>query len=220
MPTTAPETRLQQWIIESLKLIANKSTHVLGLALLAAPCYAQGGPVVTTEADHPARNETIRSFKVHIPEDALVDLRRRIAATRWPDKETVADHSQGVPLATMQELVRYWVTDYYWRKAGVSASRLYWEYKGGFFNAKGVSIPVAVTVFPGEQYQAPLSWTELAYPKLIHYNRVDKGGHFAAWEQPQLFAAEVRTAFKSLRGSSKAVRSGTSTGTALRTMAR
>ena len=82
---------------------------------------------------------------------------------------------------------------------GVSASRLYWEYKGGFFNAKGVSIPVAVSVFPGEQYEAPRSWTERAYPKLIHYNKLDKGGHFAAWEEPQLFAAELRAAFRSLR---------------------
>jgi pimeloyl-ACP methyl ester carboxylesterase len=81
----------------------------------------------------------------------------------------------------------------------VSASRLYWEYKGGFFNAKGVPIPVAVTVFPGEQYEAPRSWTERAYPKLIYYNRVDKGGHFAAWEQPQIFAEELRAAFRSLR---------------------
>ena len=83
---------------------------------------------------------------------------------------------------------------------GVSASRLYWEYRGGFFDAKGVQIPVAVTVFPGEQYEAPRSWTERAYPHLIHYNRVDRGGHFAAWEQPQLFAEEVRAGFRSLRG--------------------
>jgi pimeloyl-ACP methyl ester carboxylesterase len=85
------------------------------------------------------------------------------------------------------------------RKAGVSASRLYWEYKGGFWDAKGVSIPVAVSVFPGEAYQAPRSWTERAYPKLIHYNKVDKGGHFAAWEQPLLFSEEVRAGFRSLR---------------------
>ncbi|HET8623271.1 MAG TPA: alpha/beta fold hydrolase [Gemmatimonadales bacterium] len=94
----------------------------------------------------------------------------------------------------LDNITLYWLTN-----TGVSASRLYWEYKGGFFNAKGVSIPVAVTVFPGEQYQAPRSWTERAYPKLIYYNKVDKGGHFAAWEQPQLFAAEVRAAFRSLR---------------------
>ncbi len=91
------------------------------------------------------------------------------------------------------------ITLYWLSNTGVSASRLYWEYKGGFFNPKGVSIPVAVTVFPGEQYQAPRSWTERAYPKLIYYNQVDKGGHFAAWEQPLLFAEELRAAFKSLR---------------------
>ena len=94
----------------------------------------------------------------------------------------------------LDNITLYWLTN-----TGVSASRLYWEYKGGFFNAKGVSIPVAVSVFPGEQYHAPRSWTERAYPKLIHYNKVDKGGHFAAWEEPQLFAAEVRAAFRSLR---------------------
>ena len=78
-------------------------------------------------------------------------------------------------------------------------SRLYWKYKGGFFNTKGVSISVAVSVFPGEQYQAPRSWTERAYPELIYYNKLDRGGHFAAWEQPRLFAAELRAAFRSLR---------------------
>ena len=94
----------------------------------------------------------------------------------------------------LDNITLYWLTN-----TGVSASRLYWEYKGGFFNAKGVSIPVAVSVFPGEQYEAPRSWTERAYPKLIYYNKLDKGGHFAAWEEPQLFAAELRAAFRSLR---------------------
>jgi len=88
----------------------------------------------------------------------------------------------------------YWLTN-----TGVSASRLYWEYRGGFFDAKGVSIPVAVTVFPGEQYQAPRSWAERAYPGLIYYNQVDKGGHFAAWEQPGIFTDELRAGFRSLR---------------------
>jgi pimeloyl-ACP methyl ester carboxylesterase len=94
----------------------------------------------------------------------------------------------------LDNITLYWLT-----KTGVSASRLYWEYKGGFFNAKGVSIPVAVSVFPGEQYQAPRSWAEKAYPNLIYFNEVDKGGHFAAWEVPQLFATELRAAFRSLR---------------------
>jgi pimeloyl-ACP methyl ester carboxylesterase len=94
----------------------------------------------------------------------------------------------------LDNITLYWLTN-----TGVSASRLYWEYKGGFFNAKGVSIPVAVSVFPGEQYQAPRSWAERAYPKLIYYNKVAKGGHFAAWEQPELFSQEIRAAFSSLR---------------------
>jgi pimeloyl-ACP methyl ester carboxylesterase len=82
----------------------------------------------------------------------------------------------------------------------ISSARLYWENKLAFFDVKNVSIPVAVSVFPDEIYAAPRSWTERAYPKLIHYNKLDKGGHFAAWEQPRLFAAELRAAFKSLRG--------------------
>jgi pimeloyl-ACP methyl ester carboxylesterase len=94
----------------------------------------------------------------------------------------------------LNNITLYWLTN-----TGVSASRLYWEYKGGFFNTKGVSIPVAVSVFPGEQYQAPRTWAERAYPNLIHYNRVPKGGHFAAWEQPQLFSQEVQAGFRSLR---------------------
>jgi pimeloyl-ACP methyl ester carboxylesterase len=94
----------------------------------------------------------------------------------------------------LDNITLYWLTN-----TGISAARLYWEYKGGFFNVKGVSIPVAVSVFPGEQYQAPRSWTETAYPKLIYYNNVVKGGHFAAWEQPRLFAQELRAAFQTLR---------------------
>ncbi|HKO84343.1 MAG TPA: epoxide hydrolase, partial [Actinomycetota bacterium] len=94
----------------------------------------------------------------------------------------------------LDNLTLYWLTN-----TGVSASRLYWEYQGGFFNVKGVAIPVAVTVFPGEQYQAPRSWTERAYPQLIYYHQVERGGHFAAWEQPQLFSEELRAAFRSLR---------------------
>jgi pimeloyl-ACP methyl ester carboxylesterase len=88
-----------------------------------------------------------------------------------------------------------WLTN-----TALSGARLYWEYFGkGYFNAKGVTIPVAVSVFPDELYPAPRSWTERAYPKLIHYNRLDKGGHFAAWEQPQSFSEEVRVGLRSLR---------------------
>ena len=82
---------------------------------------------------------------------------------------------------------------------GISAGRLYWENKLPFFEPKGVSIPVAVSVFPDEVDAAPRSWAERAYPKLIHYNQLDKGGHFAAWEQPKLLVEELRAGLKSLR---------------------
>jgi hypothetical protein len=158
-----------------------------------------------TEVETSMACTAVRPFRINVPKEELVDLRRRILATRGPDKETVADRSQGVPLATMQELARYWTTEYDWRtceaKPGVSGACIYWENKFSYFNAKHHSVPTAVSVFPGEQYQAPRSWTERAYPKLIYDNRVDKGGHFAAWEQPQLFSEELRAAFRSLRSS-------------------
>ena len=87
-----------------------------------------------------------------------------------------------------------WLTN-----TGVSSARLYHENAFGFFDAKGVSVPAAVTVFPMELYQAPRSWTERAYPNLIYFNEVDRGGHFAAWQEPQLFSEELRAAFRSLR---------------------
>ena len=92
----------------------------------------------------------------------------------------------------------YWLTN-----TAISSARLYWDTHqvstGGFFDVRGVKIPVAVSAFPDEIYTAPRSWAEQAYPKLIHYNKLDKGGHFAAWEQPELFVAEMRTAFRPLR---------------------
>jgi pimeloyl-ACP methyl ester carboxylesterase len=96
----------------------------------------------------------------------------------------------------LDNITLYWLTN-----TGVSAARYYWENKAGFFEAKPISIPYATSVFPDELYQAPRSWAERAYPdNLIHYNRLDRGGHFAAWEQPALFCSEMRTAFRSLRG--------------------
>jgi pimeloyl-ACP methyl ester carboxylesterase len=87
-----------------------------------------------------------------------------------------------------------WLTN-----TALSGARLYWENKLSFFSAKGVSIPVAVSVFPDELYPAPRSWTEQAFPKLIHYNKLEKGGHFAAWEQPKLLCEEIRVGLRSLR---------------------
>ena len=94
----------------------------------------------------------------------------------------------------LDNVTLYWLTN-----TAVSSARLYWESKLAFFAPKHVAIPVAVSAFPDELYQAPRNWTERAYPKLIYYNRLDKGGHFAAWEQPELFAFELRAAFRSLR---------------------
>jgi len=94
----------------------------------------------------------------------------------------------------LDDITLYWVTN-----TGISAGRLYWENKLNLYNAADVSIPAAVSAFPGESYQAPRSWTERAYHQLIYYNRPDRGGHFAAWEQPEIFSDEVRAAFRSLR---------------------
>ncbi|HEY2711567.1 MAG TPA: epoxide hydrolase [Chthoniobacterales bacterium] len=91
------------------------------------------------------------------------------------------------------------ITYYWFTNTAVSSARLYWESKLAFFAPKGVAVPTAVSAFPDELYQAPKSWTEKAYPKLIYYNKLDKGGHFAAWEQPELFTQELRSAFKPLR---------------------
>jgi pimeloyl-ACP methyl ester carboxylesterase len=87
-----------------------------------------------------------------------------------------------------------WITN-----TGISSGRLYWENKLGFFDIKGATVPAAVSVFPRELYEAPRSWTELAYPKLMYFNHVSAGNHFAAWQEPELFSAELRAAFRSLR---------------------
>jgi pimeloyl-ACP methyl ester carboxylesterase len=99
----------------------------------------------------------------------------------------------------LDNVTLYWLTN-----TAISAARLYWDTAqistgGGFFDVRGVKIPVAVSAFPDEIYAAPKSWSERAYPKLIHYNKMSKGGHFAAWEQPELFTSEMRASFKTLR---------------------
>lgn len=106
-------------------------------------------------------------------------------------------HTEGLSRDdVIDNITLYWLTN-----TAVSSARLYWENKLVFFAPKHVQIPVAVSVFPDEIYAAPRSWTEKAYSKLIYYNRLAKGGHFAAWEQPELFCAEMRVAFRSLRQS-------------------
>jgi pimeloyl-ACP methyl ester carboxylesterase len=118
------------------------------------------------------------------------DARSHDLIARAFDGETVGLSRDDV----LDNITLYWVT-----RTAVSSARLYWENKLAFFDVKNITIPVAVSVFPDEIYAAPRSWAERAFPKLIHYNKLDRGGHFAAWEQPALFVAEMRTAFRSLR---------------------
>ena len=98
----------------------------------------------------------------------------------------------------LDNITFYWLTD-----TAISSARLYWEFrqtaKAGFFDAKGITIAVGVSANPSEIYTAPKSWTERAFPKLLHYGRTPKGCHFAAWEQPKIFTDEVRASFKTLR---------------------
>jgi pimeloyl-ACP methyl ester carboxylesterase len=94
----------------------------------------------------------------------------------------------------LDNITLFWLTN-----TGVSSARLYWEFKGGFFTAKGVTIPVGVSTFADEIYRAPRSWAEQAYSNLVYYNQHDRGGHFAAWEQPDLLSQDVRATFRSLR---------------------
>ena len=113
--------------------------------------------------------------------------------------ELIARSFDGVPEGLTRDDVLDNVTHFWLTNTGVSAARLYWENKLPFFSPKNVKIPVAVSAFPDELYQAPRSWAERAYPNLVHYNKLEKGGHFAAWEQPKFLSEEIRAGFKSLR---------------------
>jgi pimeloyl-ACP methyl ester carboxylesterase len=129
-----------------------------------------------------------------------------VALAAWMldhDAKSLEDIARGVdgdpvgnltPDEVLDNITLTWVTN-----TGVSSGRLYWENNLGFFDVKGVTVPAAVSVFPRELYQAPRSWTEQAYPNLIYFNEVERGNHFAAWQEPELFTKEVRAAFRSLR---------------------
>ena len=148
--------------------------------------------------------DAIRPFRVNVPHADLDDLRRRVLATRWPAKETVADQSQGVQLAKLQRLVRYWGTDYDWRKgeAKLNALPMFVTEIDGldiqFIHVRSRQ-ENAMPLIMSHGWPGPRSWVERSYHKLIYFNEVDKGGHFAAWEEPELFSTEVRAAFRSLR---------------------
>jgi len=109
---------------------------------------------------------------------------------------TISGHPAGALTRddVLDDFTLYWVTN-----TAISAARFYWESHINLYNAANVSVPAAVSVFPGENYEAPRSWAERAYHRLIYYNKVEKGGHYAAWEQPQLFSEEVRAGFRPLR---------------------
>ncbi|MBO1908431.1 epoxide hydrolase [Microvirga sp. 3-52] len=113
--------------------------------------------------------------------------------------ELIARVFDGQPEGLTRDDILDNVTLYWLTNTAVSSARLYWENKLAFFAPKNITIPVAVSVFPDEIYAAPRSWAEKAFPRMIHYNRLDKGGHFAAWEQPETFVRELRAAFKPLR---------------------
>jgi pimeloyl-ACP methyl ester carboxylesterase len=114
--------------------------------------------------------------------------------------EDIVQAFEGKPVGNLtrdevlDNITMTWVTN-----TGVSSGRLYWENRLGFFDVKGTTVPAAVSVFPRELYQAPRSWTEKAYPKLMYFNELDRGNHFAAWQEPQLFTSELRAAFRPLR---------------------
>jgi pimeloyl-ACP methyl ester carboxylesterase len=114
------------------------------------------------------------------------------AALRTPTKGQPAERLTRDDV--LDNITLYWLTN-----TGISSARLYWENRFPFFDFKNVTIPVAVSVFPGELYQTPRSWAQRAYPNLVHYNKLDKGGHFPAWEEPQLFVEELRAGLRSLR---------------------
>jgi hypothetical protein len=120
---------------------------------------------------------------------------RHDAASEALIARVFAGGSEGLSRADIVDnITLYWLTN-----TAVSSARLYWESHLAFFAPKHVPIPVAISAFPDELYQAPQSWTERAYPHLIHYNRPARGGHFAAWEQPSLFVQELRDGFRTLR---------------------
>ena len=113
--------------------------------------------------------------------------------------QMIARVFEGKPEGLSQQDIVDNITFYWLTNTAISSARLYAENKLAFFAPMGVTIPTAISIFPQEIYAAPRSWTEKAYPKLIHFNRLPKGGHFAAWEQPDYFVAEMRDSFKTLR---------------------
>ena len=148
-----------------------------------------------------AQEMTNRPQTLYAMEDSPVGLAAWILDHDARSYELIARVFDATPEGLNRDDVLDNITLYWLTNTAVSSARLYWENKLAFFAPQGVTVPVAVSAFPDELYQAPRSWAEKAFPKLVYYNRLDKGGHFAAWEQPQLFSRELRAAFASLRSS-------------------
>jgi pimeloyl-ACP methyl ester carboxylesterase len=131
--------------------------------------------------------------------DSPVGLAAWILDHDWRSYALMARVFDGQPEGLTRDDILDNITMYWLTNTAISSARLYWENKLPFFDVKNVTIPVAVSAFPDELFQTPRSWAERAFPRLIHYNKLDKGGHFAAWEQPESFCAEMRAGFRSLR---------------------
>jgi len=187
MPATIPP--------DIAKALANGEPAPSGLSTEEKAAYEQMNALYTKGAGYALMMVTRPQTLGYALTDSPVGL-----AAWYYDKFADWTYSGGDPekSLTMDEMLDdislYWFTG-----TATSGARLYWENNANNFNAVDISIPAAITVFPGEIYQAPKSWAEKAYHNLIYYNKVDRGGHFAAWEEPALFTSELRAAFRTLR---------------------
>jgi pimeloyl-ACP methyl ester carboxylesterase len=187
MPATVP--------LEIAKALADGEPAPAGLSAEEKIAYEQMSALYTKGAGYALMMVTRPQTLGYALTDSPVGL-----AAWYYDKFADWTYSGGDPEKSLtkdemlDDISLYWFTG-----TATSGARLYWENNANNFNAVDIKIPAAITVFPGEIYQAPKSWAEKAYHNLIYYNKVDKGGHFAAWEQPELFTSELRAAFRTLR---------------------
>jgi pimeloyl-ACP methyl ester carboxylesterase len=187
MPATVPP--------DIAKALANGEPAPAGLSADEKAAYEQMNALYTKGAGYALMMVTRPQTLGYALTDSPVGL-----AAWYYDKFADWTYSGGDPEKSLtrdemlDDISLYWFTG-----TATSGARLYWENNANNFNAVDISIPAAITVFPGEIYQAPKSWAEKAYHNLIYYNKVDKGGHFAAWEEPSLFTSELRAAFRTLR---------------------
>jgi pimeloyl-ACP methyl ester carboxylesterase len=190
MPATVPDS-IQQALTNGDAAPADLSPEERGAWDQLASFYAHGLGYAQEMANRPQTLYSLADSPVGLAAWMLDhDARSYDLIAR-----VFAGASEGLtPDDVLDNVTLYWLTN-----TAVSSARLYWESKLAFFAPKGVTLPVAVSVFPDEIYAAPRSWATQAYPNLIHFNRLDRGGHFAAWEQPELFSQEMRAAFRSLR---------------------